>query len=67
MNIFKAMIFTRQFYNLKHTDRNNLITRVFDFLQPRLRFFISVVQSFLGLTTGFMSNGHAKTPMPKAT
>ena len=64
--IFKARIFTQQFPKHTPPDRNNLITSVFDFLQPRLSFLIPVLQSLLGLTNGFVSIWHAKTPMRRA-
>jgi len=64
--ILKAMTFTQQFSKLTPPDRNNLITSVFDFPQPRLCFPLTVLQSFLDFSNGFVSIGHAKTPMPKA-
>jgi len=64
--IFKARIFAQYFSKLTPPDRNNLITSVFEFLQPRFSFSIPVLQSFLGLTNGLVSIGHAKAPMPKA-
>jgi len=48
-----------------HPQIETTSTSVLDFLQPRFSFLIHILQSFLSLTNGFMSIGHAKTHMPK--
>ena len=64
--IFKARIFTERFSKLTTPDRNNLISRVLDFLQPQFSFLIPVLQSFIGITDCFVSIGHSKNPTQKA-
>jgi hypothetical protein len=61
--IFKVRIFAQQFSKFTFPDRNNIVTGVPDFLQPRFNFLIHVLQSFLSLADGFCSIGHAKTPI----
>ena len=63
--ILKARICAQQFSKLATPDRNNIITSVFDFLQPRLCFLIRVLQCLICVTNGLVSIGHTKTPMPK--
>jgi len=64
--IFKARSFTQQFFKLTSPDRNNIITGVLDFLQPRLSFLIPILQCFLSLADEYVSIGHAETPTPKS-
>jgi len=64
--IFKDTVFEQQFSKLKPPNRNNHITRDFDFLKPRICLMIPVLKTFLFRINWFVSIVHAKTPMLKA-
>ena len=63
--IFKAKSVTQQFSKLAPSYRNDVVTSVFDFLQPRHSFLMPVLQCIISVADGFMAIGHAETPMPK--
>ena len=64
--IFEVPIVAQVFTKLTPPDRNNLITRVSDFLQPRLSLLIPIQQRSFSVTNGLMSIGHTWTPVPKS-
>ena len=64
---FEGRIVTQEFFKLAPPDRNNCITSVSYFLQPRLCLLIPNQQSFVSVADGLMSIGHTLTPVPKTT
>jgi len=63
--ILEARIITQEFFKLSPPDRNNCITSVSYFLQPRLCLLIQTQQSFVSVADELMSIGHTLTHVPK--
>ena len=55
----------QQFSNLATPDRNNFVTSIFDFLEPRLSLLKPVLQGHICVTNGLVVIGNIKTLVPK--